>query len=207
MFDPPAFSSPSELDMQKLLLYSMWGTLADEKSLTYSRSEENQSLLVPASDLDASARKLFGDKITLQHTTFTDNETVYFYDEEIKKYEVPTYGFLYVYHPEILDVSKEKELSANSDNDFYQILVNYIPPDNAWNSVYSGGIEQFSNKYMVYILEKADDGWHLASVKYPPAEILKNIPGAILDDLYTPPELPPELPVLGESGTGDEQSK
>ena len=170
MFDPVPFEDPSDIEIQRLLLYSMWTVLSDDKSLDYSRDEVNGTLLVPASDLEAAAYKLFRDKVVLAHQSFSDNETTYFYDAERNTYQVPTYGFLYTPRPEVVEIEKT--------DDMYQLLVSYTPPDNAWSSIYKGGGTMFPNKIMLFTLGQDDSGWYLAEISYPPQDMWDQIPGA-----------------------------
>lgn len=158
MFDPLPFKDPATIDNRLLLSYSMWTVLSDDKALSYSRSEENFTLLVPASDLEAAAYRLFGGRVTLKHETFSDNETNYFYDEEHNTYQVPTANYLYVYTPKISKIEKE--------DGRYRVLVNYIPPDNAWTNIYVGGVSVDRNKSMVFIMDKIDKKWYVVSAEY-----------------------------------------
>lgn len=70
MFDPVEFDSPEHADSLFLLQSSLWGTLlSNTDKYTY---DESAMLVVPASDLDVYAAKLYGPEIKLQHQTIEE---------------------------------------------------------------------------------------------------------------------------------------
>ena len=84
MFDPVEFDSPEHADPLFLLQSSLWGTLlSNTDKYTY---DESAMLVVPASDLDVYAAKLYGPEIKLQHQTIEDFDVTYPYDPETKTY-------------------------------------------------------------------------------------------------------------------------
>lgn len=83
MFDPVEFDSPEHADPLFLLQSSLWGTLlSNTDKYTY---DENAMLVVPASDLDVYAAKLYGSDIKLQHQTIEDFDFTYPYDRKPKR--------------------------------------------------------------------------------------------------------------------------
>jgi hypothetical protein len=111
----------------------MWFALTGEKRSSYTYGE-NQELLVPASDLDVAAHRMFGDVVKLTHGSFGDFEITYTYDAEKKMYGVPVMADLFVYTPRVSDVTKEGE--------YYSLLVDYIPPGSAWTANFSGDTKE-----------------------------------------------------------------
>ena len=81
MLDPATFDDPNQLDEVFILKTALWSTLLENRSV-YSYNE-NGLLVVPASDLDVAAKKLYGSGVTLKHQTFSEGyEYFYVYDEE-----------------------------------------------------------------------------------------------------------------------------
>jgi hypothetical protein len=157
MYNPTPFETPADIPADQLLLYSMWGTLTDEKAKSYVYSD-TQELMVPASDLNVAAFSLFGDSITLEHQTFGDILTRYTYDEDTGIYYVPTHAELYVYSPEVQTIEREGEL--------YRLTVGYLPPGNAWTTDFAGNRQSAAaEKVMYYYLSRQRDGYHIVSVR------------------------------------------
>lgn len=118
MFDPVEFDSPEHADPLFLLQSSLWGALlSNTDKYTY---DENAMLVVPASDLDVYAAKLYGSDIKLQHQTIEDFDFTYPYDPETKTYGVPVMGQTSQYTPQVTKIEKK--------GDLYTLTVGYIPP-------------------------------------------------------------------------------
>ena len=162
MYNPTPFEDPADIPADQLLLYSMWGTLTDEKAQSYVYSD-TQELMVPASDLNVAAYSLFGDSITLEHQTFGDIFTRYTYDEEAGIYYVPTHAELYVYSPEVQTIERK--------GDLYRLTVGYLPPGNAWTTDFAGNRQSAAaEKVMYYYLSRTRDGYHVVSVRDIPGD-------------------------------------
>ena len=101
MFDPVPFDTVSEAGDVTLLQASMWQTLLNEDKSVYA-FDQNGLLIIPASDIDVSAAKLFGTGIELNHQTFGDSEMTFMYDATSRTYRVPPRGYLGIYTPEVL---------------------------------------------------------------------------------------------------------
>lgn len=163
MFNPVPFESPEGIEMTNLLLYSMWATLTSERAKNYTYNE-NQELLVPASDLDVACASLFGSGIQLEHQTFGDYyEAPYVYDAGKNIYMVRVATQLYVYSPEVREITREGE--------YYRLDVYYRPPANAWNTTFAGeSASPFAEKHMYYYMLKNKNNWQIARVQDPPTE-------------------------------------
>ena len=173
MFDPAPFEKPQDISMNNLLLYSMWSALMSERAATYTYNE-NQELLIPASDLDVAATNLFGSDVVLEHYSFGDYDydSAYSYDSYTKTYSVRISVHLYVSTPEVRDVVK--------DGDFYRLDVHHVPAANAWSLTTPGQIHSpFLEKHMYYYLVKTRNGYQLAKIQYPPsAQAMQTTPAA-----------------------------
>jgi len=159
MFDPLAFEDPEQLDNTVLLQMSMWSTLLGENRDKYTY-DDDFNLIVPASDLDVEARKLFGDRVTLEHQTFGDYEYNYRYVSSSKTYSVPVGAQALQYSPRIESMTEE-------DGTYY-LKVGYIAPDTLWD-VNTTGEETVkeADKYMIYVVEKQETGYVLVAVREP----------------------------------------
>lgn len=105
MFDPVEFDSPEHADPLFLLQSSLWGALlSNTDKYTY---DESAMLVVPASDLDVYAAKLYGPEIKLQHQTIEDFDVTYPYDPETKTYGVPVMGQTSQYTPQVTKIEKK----------------------------------------------------------------------------------------------------
>ena len=173
MFDPAPFEKPQDIPMNSLLLYSMWATLMNERARDYTYNE-NQELMIPASDLDVAAATLFGNDIVLEHRTFGDYDydSAYIYDKSTNTYGVRISVHLYVNTPEVREIVK--------DGDYYRLDVYYVPPSNAWNLTVPGQTHSpFLEKHMYYYLTRTRNTYHLAKVQDPPsAQAMQTTPPA-----------------------------
>ena len=157
MFDTVPFERATDIDKTQMLYICMWHALLDAKGQVYG-IDENQEMLVPASDLDVAAAKLFGPEVTLEHKTIGEYENTYFYDGERQTYSVPITIQLYVYSPRVESIEKNGEL--------YHVRVGYIPPTGAYTANLRGDRENPQpDKYMVYVMKKAGDSYQVVAVR------------------------------------------
>ena len=158
MFDPPTFENPATLREIDLMMYSIWSTVLGENRDKYSY-DDNMSLIVPASDVDMTAYKLFGNTVSLSHKTFNDFENSYEYDEQTKSYHVPMIAMTAFYVPRVDDIIKSE--------DKLFLKVGYIPPKTIMNVNFDGkdDDEQEPTKYMVYEFRKDKKDYHLYAIR------------------------------------------
>lgn len=165
MLDPATFDDPGQLDGDFLLKTCLWQTLLENRT-TYEY-DENMMLLVPASDLDVAAKKLYGDSVTLRHQTFSDGyEYFYVYDEENDRYQVPVSDQNAGYTPKIVQIKK------SGDN--YTVIAGYVPPTSLWNMSSDGATaEEVPTKYLYYdLLKTGYKQYIILSVRDIPADEL-----------------------------------
>ena len=157
MLDPPPFEKPENLDELFLLQSSMWSTLLTKDRSAYAKDDFGY-LLVPSSDIEASALALYGPDVKLNHQTFGDFEVSYLYDEELKVYHVPMVGQSATYTPKVTKIEEK--------GDYYVLTVGYVPPGNLWTQTVNGQmIEPEPTKYMQYNLKKYKGGYYLESMQ------------------------------------------
>jgi len=157
MFDTVPFERATDIDKTQMLYICMWSALLDAKGQVY-RIDENQEMLVPASDLDVAAARLFGPEVKLEHKTFGEYENTYFYDAEKQTYSVPISIQLYVYSPRVESIEKSGEN--------YLVRVGYVPPTGAYTVNLQGDRENPEpEKYMIYVMKKTGDSYQVVAVR------------------------------------------
>lgn len=165
MLDPATFDDPAQLDDVFLLKTAMWSTLLEHRTIyTYN---ENGMLLVPASDLDVAAKKLYGDSVTLKHQTFVeDYEYNYYFDKDTNTYTVPISSQAAGYTPKVAKIIK--------NGDIYTLIVGYVEPTTLWDMSEDGSFtESAPSKYLYYDLQKVKGGnFILKSIRNIPLEEL-----------------------------------
>ncbi len=158
MFDPIAFENPAQLDNTVLLQMSMWSALLGENRDKYTYNDE-LNLVVPASDLDVEAKKLFGDAVELKHQTFGDYEYTYRYVESSKTYSVPVGGQALQYTPRVESIEK-------GENGGLLLKVGYVAPETLWDVNTTGEKEiKEPDKYMTYVLAEYGGGYIITAVR------------------------------------------
>ena len=149
MLDPAVFEDPNQLDKEVILKSALWSTLLENR--TKYEYDENGMLLVPASDLDVAAKRLYGSGVVLEHRTFNEGyDYFYIYDEETNTYSVPIMGQTASYVPKVVDIAK--------DGNVYTLIVGYVSPTTLWNVSEDGSSESVPDKYLYYELEKVARG-------------------------------------------------
>lgn len=164
MLDPATFENPNQLDEVVLLKTSLWSALLENRT-RYSYDEYGM-LLVPASDLDVAAKKLYGNAVALEHQSFSEGYDFYYlYDEETNTYSVPVMGQTAAYVPKVVEINK--------DGNIYTLIVGYVAPTTLWNVSEDGSSESVPSKYLYYDLEKIDrNEYVIKSVRNIPADEL-----------------------------------
>lgn len=161
MFNPTPFEKPSDIENDDLLNFSMWATLLGEKKDTYTFAE-TQELVVPASDLNVAAAKLFGPDVSLEHHSFEYFEMSYYYDAESSVYYVPVSVVFNVYTPSVESVVR--------NGDFYELSVGFLSSGISWQTDFSGGQgKPLPEKHMNFVMERTKDGYRIAKVQDPVA--------------------------------------
>ncbi|RPF47582.1 hypothetical protein EDD70_0372 [Hydrogenoanaerobacterium saccharovorans] len=157
MFDPLTFDSPQNADPLMLLQSSVWSTLLSKDRDQFVKDDYGM-IILPATDVDVQAAKLFGPDVKLQHKSFGDYEISYVYDEELKAYNIPVATQMAVYTPKILKITHK--------GDLYTLEVGYIPPGNLWQTDAEGNTyEPEPDKIMLVELKKVKGGYNIVALK------------------------------------------
>ncbi|WMJ83588.1 hypothetical protein ACS3UN_11020 [Oscillospiraceae bacterium LTW-04] len=157
MMDPVPFSRVENVEQNLLLQSSLWAALMGENRGAYTY-DENGLLLVPSSDVDVAATKLFGPNVVLTHQSFEDYDASYLFDPEISAYRVPSINKV-AYSPAITDIDKK--------GDTISLTVGYVAPGNIWSTDPQTGEDSDQptpEKYMLYTLTKWDQGYYISAV-------------------------------------------
>jgi hypothetical protein len=167
MFNPMPFETPEAIGMDDLLRYSIWAALTGDKRASYETGGTTE-LIVPATDLDVAAARLFGPEIVLEHRTFGNFSTGYYsYDAEANVYNLTRDSSLYVYSPLVYEVTKEGE--------FYNLVVGFVPPSNAWTTDFGETEgEPVPEKYMIFVMRQTDGSYQIAKVQDTPPDFVLN---------------------------------
>lgn len=157
MMDPVPFDNATQIDGQFALQASMWASLLGENRENFAY-DENGMILVPATDLDVSANKLFGDGIALVHDTFYDTDGTYLYDPDIMAYRVPLLAKV-SYTPYVESVTKNP--------DKITLKVGYITPGNVWTTSIEDkdSTSVRADKYMFYDIVKGENGSYISAIR------------------------------------------
>lgn len=157
MMDPVPFSRVENVEQNLLLQSSLWAALMGENRGAYAY-DDNGLLLVPSSDVNVAATKLFGPNVVLTHQSFDDNDASYLFDPEISAYRVPSINKV-AYSPAITNIAKK--------GDTITLTVGYVAPGNIWST--DPQTDKDSNqpapeKTLLYTLTKWDQGYYISAV-------------------------------------------
>ena len=158
MMDPVPFNNIQNTDDQFILQTSLWAALLGENRANYSY-DENGMLLVPSTELDVAAVRLFGPACVVNHRTFDDYDASYLFDTEINAYRVPLIGKV-AYSPKVEAITKSGDTTT--------LRVGYIAPGNIWTTDVldkKGNQERVPDKYMYYDLVKGEGGLYIKSIR------------------------------------------
>ncbi len=159
MFNPTPFETPTDIAQDDLLNYSLWAALIGEKKNSYQFGE-NGELIIPASDIDVAAAKLFGPDVKPEHHSFDYFEMSYYYDEASQVYNVPVQAQFNVYTPSVESITKNGE--------FYELNVGFLSSGISWQTDFGSGEGKLTpEKYMNFIMKKSKDSYTIVKVQDP----------------------------------------
>lgn len=197
MFDPGAIESVEELDQLVLLRSSIWAAFTGNME-KYTLDSSNR-ITVAKSDVDVACAKLFGPEITLEHQSFSDYMSTYFFDEERQSYLAPMDSTSVLYTPQVEDIDHSGVI--------YTLRVGYMESGNEWlQSLQGRDYEPTPDKYMIYTLKKVDEHFQLVSIAFPEDGAVPGKPvyapqptDETLPPESAPTEQPTEQPTEGET--------
>lgn len=167
MFDPGVIDSPEEMDQLVLLRSSIWSAFVSNME-KYTLDSSNR-ITVAKSDVDVACARLFGPQIQLEHQSFSDYMSVYYYDESREAYLAPLDGSSVLYTPQVEEIEKSGVI--------YTLRVGYMGSGNEWLEKLQGrDYEPTPDKYMVYTMKKVGDHFQLQAIDYPEDGAVPGVP-------------------------------
>lgn len=159
MFDPAPFEDASQLDETLLLRSSLWATLLNTHTEQYA-TDDLGNLIVPASDVEVYAAKIYGNGVKLNHQTLRSNSggEQFVYDESIQSYHVPAVGEGSFPSPKVTKIVR--------NGDTFEVTVGYIPPGSSWGMFVDGKKQEPEpEKYKLYKLKKNGSDYQILALE------------------------------------------
>ena len=176
MFDPVPFDNIQDVDNKVLVKTSIWSCMYSDKRGSYTY-DDNGMILIPVSDVEVAAVKLYGPEVKLTHTSLDEDGISYTYDAENNVYRVPMMAQGGYYTPMVVDMQK--------NGDVYEVTVGYVAPGASWTTTEDGdSYTPTQDKYMIYRMKKEDGEYYIVGIKDP---------GEAPVDTTTPPDVVPGL--------------
>ena len=176
MFDPVPFDNIQDVDNKVLVKTSIWSCMYSDKRGSYTY-DDNGMILIPVSDVEVAAVKLYGPEVKLTHTSLDEDSISYTYDAENNVYRVPMMAQGGYYTPMVVDMQK--------NGDVYEVTVGYVAPGASWTTTEDGdSYTPTPDKYMIYRMKKEDGEYYIVGIKDP---------GEAPVDTTTPPDVVPGL--------------
>ena len=176
MFDPVPFDNIQDVDNKVLVKTSIWSCMYSDKRGSYTY-DDNGMILIPVSDVEVAAVKLYGPEAKLTHTSLEEDGISYTYDAENNVYRVPMMAQGGYYTPMVVDMQK--------NGDVYEVTVGYVAPGASWTTTEDGdSYTPTPDKYMIYRMKKEDGEYYIVGIKDP---------GEAPVDTTTPPDVVPGL--------------
>jgi hypothetical protein len=123
MLDPPSFERLPSLDHKTLLTSAIWNIVINDKNKY--KVDEYDMMIIPATDVEASAIKMYGKGLTFKHQTLGDGDFLFNYNSENKTYFVPVTPNFLPKAPRVDKISKSGSI--------YTLTVSYISTSNLWS--------------------------------------------------------------------------
>lgn len=176
MFDPVPFDNIQDVDNKVLVKTSIWSCMYSDKRGSYTY-DDNGMILIPVSDVEVAAVKLYGPEVKLTHTSLDEDGISYTYDAENNVYRVPMMAQGGYYTAMVVDMQKKDGI--------YEVTVGYVAPGASWTTTEDGdSYTPTPDKYMIYRMKKEDGEYYIVGIKDP---------GEAPVDTTTPPDVVPGL--------------
>ena len=176
MFDPVPFDNIQDVDNKVLVKTSIWSCMYSDKRGSYTY-DDNGMILIPVSDVEVAAVKLYGPEVKLTHTSLDEDGISYTYDAENNVYRVPMMAQGGYYTPMVVDMQK--------NGDVYEVTVGYVAPGVTFTTTDDGdSYTPPPHKHMIYPMKKEDGEYYIVGIKDP---------GEAPVDTTTPPDVVPGL--------------
>lgn len=148
--DPAPFDDASRLNTDTVVTSACWQIILSGDTDRYTKDFDY--ITVPAADIEQAAADLFGEGLTIEHTSIINSDIQFYYSAEKDSYRIPYDPKYFSYSPTVDEISK--------NGSTYTVEVGYISPTPTWFS----DKETEPEKYMIYTLEKTAEGYIISSV-------------------------------------------
>lgn len=118
MNDPPEFTDIENIQSSTVVASAIWQIIFTGDTSNYEKSMN--LMTIPAADVEAAARGIFGTGFKINHRTIDFITIAFDYEDEKKSYTVPENPLYFTYSPQITSLSKT--------GDIYRVKVAYFMP-------------------------------------------------------------------------------
>jgi len=123
MNDITTFENVTAISDQQMKMIALWGVFVNNDLSKYTIDDQDY-VLIPASEFEMEVKKMFGPDVTITHGTFNqegDYLSNYVYDPEINSYKVNPRPRHDVYSPKVIEIKKV--------GDEMSVVVGFVPPE------------------------------------------------------------------------------
>lgn len=153
--DPPEYKNAENLQPITVISSSVWKIILNGNTGKYEKSMG--MMVIPAIDVEASARSIFGYGYEIEHRTIDDINITFEYDAERNSYIVPENPRHMTYVPRISEISSVGEL--------YKVTVEYMAPSTM--SLAGVVYEEQPIKTLIYTISRSKEKMTINSIEYP----------------------------------------
>ena len=144
MLDPASVEDVSKLSDSTKISAAIWDIVLNADKSEYAG--DDFTVYVPATDVEAHAKKLFGNDVAYQNASVGDSEYTFEYSAETKMYLVPNQLSFLSYKPQIRNIIHL--------NDTYTLEVGYLPQNDVWGRNKGADYLEEPYKYVEYTVQK-----------------------------------------------------
>ena len=153
MLDPPAVDAPENLDNSTIIAAGILDIVLNGNQYDYQG--DDMTVYIPAIDVNAHIKKLFGD-VPYQDATVATSAYTFEYSGETQMYMVQRDIQFFSYQPKVEKIT--------NDGDSVLLHVGYQPQGDAWGAN-TNDREQEPFKYMDYLLQKQGDSYVVQQIR------------------------------------------
>ena len=146
------FESYKDISDEQLVNIAVWEIIING-DISIFKESDNDDYLIPQSQIEYVADKLFGDESTINNVSSGINDVSVLYDKDKEGYIVPKNYYIYTIYPVVTDVSQS--------DDTYTVSVDCFYDSPAWRD----NKKTMAGKKMVFTLKKTSDYYNIISAK------------------------------------------
>ncbi len=150
MNDPDTFDDITKANLQQLLSIAIWSVI-DGGTNPEKYEYTDDGMLMPQKEVEEEFTSLFGNEISLKHSTVDGGEGVIFkYSKKKKCYIIPITGIMPIYLPDVTDI--------NEKDNTVVLTVGYLASADWVQDEEGNMVAPEPGKYMKITLGKNSDG-------------------------------------------------